>query len=362
MSFRNLAPFRPFARAAMLLMGLLLLNACAQQLGEKLARGAVKGLNDSRLDTTVSRLASQAVGSALETALRDSVQDRLREKLDSLGLVLDRRVNATATRLRDSLLNEYTSRWVQGRLSDAGTEVNRQLVALLDDARGEKTRHLVAGLRDELLGDSTLRRAGLFRDELLGVSTRNRIDSLVQQTVKGLVDKQLRPGADAVVDNAGQKVERAVAGIRRIAWIVGGAALLFLAAALVLYRRARLHKGILRVLTRQIDRIPDQRVYDWLVGHIRQETTARGLEPHLQAILQEEKLYQQPEWKDLNQDRAVLQLLTEALSQAPPDTPAAALLNGLHRKAEAMRLEDHLKNVFKRQETPPQPVIEPQQN
>ncbi len=353
MSSRPFAPQLPGARVALLLLGLLLLNACARQLGENLARGAVKGLNDSRLDTTVSRLAGRAVGSALEAALRDSVQARLREKLDSLGLVLDRRVNASATRLRDSLLSEYTSRWVQGRLADAGTEVNRQLVALLDDARGEKTRQLVAGLRDELLGDSTLRRAGVFRDELLGAGTRHRIDSLVQQAVKSAIN-QARPGADAVVDNAGAKVQQALAGVKRIAWIVGGAALLFLVAAIVLYRRARLHKGTLRVLTHHIDRIPDQRVYDWLVGRIRQETTAQGLEPHLQAILKEEKLYQQPEWKDLSQDRAVLQLLTEALSQAPPDTPAAALLNGLHRKAEAMHLDDHLKTVFKRQE-PAQP-------
>jgi hypothetical protein len=213
----------------------------------------------------------------------------------------------------------------------------------------------VAGLRDELLGDSTLRRAGVFRDELLGAGTRNRIDSLVQQAVASAVN-QARPGADAVVDNAGAKVQQALAGVRRIAWIVGGAALLFLLAAIVLYRRARLHKGTLRVLTHEIDRIPDQRVYDWLVGRIRQETTAQGLEPHLQAILKEEKLYQQPEWKDKGQDRAVLQLLTEALSQAPPDTPAAALLNGLHRKAEALHLDEPLKNAFKRQQTPTPPA------
>jgi hypothetical protein len=345
-------PCRPVARIAVLLLGLLLLNGCARQLGENLVRGAVKGLNDSPLDSTVSRLTSLAVGSALETALRDSVQARLREKLDSLGLVLDRRVNASAVHLRDSLLSEYTSRWVQGRLAGAGEVLNRQVVSLLDDARGEKTRRLVASLRDELLGDSTLRRAGVFRDELLGAGTRHRIDSLVQQMVKGLIEGQVRPNADELVDKVNEKAQAAIAGARRIAWIVGGAALLFLTATILLYRRARLHKGTLRILTRQIDRIPDQQVYDWLVGHIRQETTAHGLEPHLQALLREEHLYQQPEWTHKDQDRAVLRLITEALSEAAPDTPAAALLTGLHRKAEELHLDAPLKSAFKRQESP----------
>ena len=352
MPLRIPLPCRPGARIAMLLLGLLLLNGCARQLGENLARGAVKGLNDSRLT-------SWAVGSALETALLDSVQARLREKLDSLGLVIDRWVNATAVHLRDSLLSEYTSRWVQGRLAGAGEVLNRQVVALLDDARGVKTRRLVAGLRNELLNNSSLRRAGVFRAELLGAGTRHRIDSLVQQTVKGIIEGQVRLNADELVDRVNEKAQATIAGARRIAWIVGGAVLLFLAATILLYRRARLHKGTLRVLTRQIDRIPDQQVYDWLVGHIRQETTAQGLEPHLWA-LREEHLYQQPEWKHKDEDRAVLRLITEALSQAPPDSPAAALLTGLHRKAEELHLDAQLKNAFKPQEalmpTPAQPA------
>jgi|GEM_PF-4832637 len=341
----------------MLLLGLLLLDGC-QLLGERIMRGAIKRLDDPRVASAVGRLSSRAAGSALETALRDSVQARLREKLDSLGQVLDHRANAAAVRLRDSLLGEYTNRWVQGRLNDAGDVMSRRMVDLLNDARGEKTRRLVADLRDELLGDNTVRRAGSFRDELLGDQTATLLDTLVQRTVRNVIARQIEPLANRLGKDARETADGAMFKAERIAWVVGGAALLFLAAAIVLFRRARLHKNTLRVLTQQIDRIPNQQTYDWLVGNIRQETIAQGLEPHLQALLKEEKLYQQPEWKETT-DRKVLRLVTEALSQAPPDLPAGALLTGLYRKAEAAHLEEHLQSVFPHRETQPAAEAKP---
>lgn len=357
MFFRTLLPFRPGARLAMLLLGMLLLDGC-QLIGKKMMQGAIKRLDDPRVASAVDRLSSRAAGSALETALRDSVQARLREKLDSLGLVLDHRANAAAVRLRDSLLGEYTNRWVQGRLDAAGDVMSRRMAALLDDARGEKTRRLVADLRDELLGDNTVRRAGLFRDELLGDQTAALLDTLGQRTVRNLIARQIEPLGERLADKARETADGAMSQAEGIAWVVGGAALLFLAAAVVLFRRARLHKNTLRVLTHQIDRIPSRQTYDWLVGNIRRETSAQGLEPHLQALLKEEKLYQQPEWQETT-DRKVLRLVTEALSQAPPDLPAGALLTGLYRKAEEAHLEEHLQRVFPHRETQPPPAVQP---
>ncbi len=49
---------------------------------------------------------------------------------------------------------------------------------------------------------------------------------------------------------------------------------------------------MLKIITKQINKIPDQASYDQLVSSIRKQTETKGLEPHLQSILKEENLFQ----------------------------------------------------------------------
>jgi hypothetical protein len=337
----------------LLLLGGSLLYGCMEKLGQKITAGVMQELATVRPDSTVKALSRQASQEVMDVLLSDQVQRRLRVQLDSVGQVLDRQVTASTVRLRDSLLSAYTSVWFQRRMREAGAEMQGQAMVLLDDVRGEKTVQFMARVRDELLNDSTLRRAAVFRNELLGGQTQLLLDSIVQKIANNLVKNQFRPETERLRAELDQEIKEG----QRLALLIGGVALALALVAGWVYLTARRHKNTLKVITREIDKIPDQKAYDQLVGSIRKETQAQGLEPHLQAILKEENLYQQPQWQ--NKDYQVLHLIANHLKPGEARKTGADIWQEILEDARKSNLDEHFVSVLSRPQSnniSPEPV------
>lgn len=324
-----------------------MLNSCFKDMGRKMAAGAREELNKSQFDSLSSVISKSAAKGILEVALNDSVQRRIRMQLDSVGRTLDRQAVTTATHLRDSvLLGKYTELWVQNVINAAGESLQNRGNGFLDNIRGEQTLLFAAKLRDELLNDVTLQRAAVFRDELLGTNTHVLMDSLAQKVARGLFNNQINPSSQKLIADINKVANEKIRDAKRLAYIAGMVALLIGGVAFFVYRQARRHKETLKIVTKQIDKIPDQPAYDQLVNAIRKETEAKGLEPHLQTILKEEKLYQQEEWQ--KKDYQLLNLVTKYLHDLHEEKPGSEILQDLSAKAREVHLDSQLKSLLAR--------------
>ncbi|MDB5262860.1 MAG: hypothetical protein JWQ14_2141 [Adhaeribacter sp.] len=341
---------RPYYLVYFILVSALFLNGCAQKLGARFTAGVKKELNKDYLDSTARTLTR----GVLSTVLNDSIQSRLRAQLDSVGRQLDKQAVATSVHLRDSLLSAYTQLWLEKIIKNSTADLNAKGISFLDNIRGERTRLFVAALRDELLNDQTLQRAGIFRDELLGKATHVLLDSLAQQVASGLINNQLKPNTNKIINDLNRQAQARIKEVTRLAYLAGGVALFIGIVAFLIFRQARKHKETLKIITKQIDKIPDQVTYDKLVGSIRQEAETKGLEPHLQNILKEEKLYQQPQWQE--KDYQALQFITHYLQSIENNEKGQEILQDLTAESKKVNLEAHLNSLLKRSGKVPEKV------
>ena len=332
-------------RCNLLLLFLLMFflwSSCAEKIGARFTAGVKKELPKTYLDSTAQALSGTVARSIMATVLNDSIQARFRAQVDSVGQQLDKQALATTVRVRDSLLSAYTQLWLEKIIQNTTNDLNAKGLSFLDNIRGDQTKQFVASLRDELLNDITLRRAAIFRDELLGSSTQVLLDSLVQKIATGIVTKQLNPNIARINEQTQERIN----DFKRVAYIAGGVALLIGIIAFLIFRQARKHRETLKVITRQIDRIPDQSAYDNLVTAIRTEAENQGLEPHLQKILKEENLYQQEQWKE--KDYQTLHLITNYLKNLSQKEAGQEILQDLKEESKKVNLDAHLNSLIKR--------------
>ncbi|MGV3585376.1 MAG: hypothetical protein ACO1OF_00095 [Adhaeribacter sp.] len=334
----------------LLLLVFFLWSSCAEKIGARFTAGVKKELPNSYLDSTAKALSNTVARSVLATVLNDSVQTRIRAQVDSLGHQLDQQALATTVRVRDSLLSAYTQMWLERIIQNTTNDLNTKGLSFLDNIRGEETKLFVAALRDELLNDISLQRAAIFRDELLGNNTHVLLDSLVQKIATGLIQKQVNPNIAKINEQAQERIK----DVKRLAFVAGAVGLLIGIIAFILFRQARKHKETLKVITRQIDKIPDQAAYDKLVGAIRTEAQIKGLEPHLQQILKEEKIYQQPQWQE--KDFQALHLITQYLNKLSHEEAGQEILQGLQTESAKVNLDAHLNSLIKRADNIPEKV------
>jgi beta-lactamase regulating signal transducer with metallopeptidase domain len=112
-----------------------------------------------------------------------------------------------------------------------------------------------------------------IRDTLIGISTQSSIDSVVAHSL-------------ARVQSAGNQQQSFLTkNISTILWTLGAilAALLILAA--VLFVRKRKSDNMLRVVTKQINTIPDKQSYDDLTKKISASSKQEGVEQDLRVFL-----------------------------------------------------------------------------
>lgn len=243
----------------------------AKGFGDSLGRGAVIGIN-------------RALKDSLDPSLRRIINDfstSLNEKIDSLSQHAQQQIVSA----RDSLLSQKLHTQLIALRNDLlGAQTKRQVMAIIDGAqtkiRDEKTKKYMNGIISEGLA-AISRQGGALRDDLLGPKTHQAIVNIVDSSMSRIIQRYKNDLSPALNDNVSfikRNAEKLLAGIGMIALVI---------IAYVWYQRRRLQK-LLGMVTYQIYKTPDQRMYDDLAHRIQDQAQRSNLESSLRDFLKEQ--------------------------------------------------------------------------
>ena len=274
---------------ALLLFVSICINSCSfQKLGNDIGKGLGQGVS-SKTDT---------IGRSLVAGLRDELSsDETKAKLvkfiDSVLTPLTVSLKKTTGSVRDSIINHNTLIWADS-LTEAltGQHLNANMKTLQATLIG-KTKTDVIQIRNafrellaDILSDTTKRKLGLIRDELLGPKTNAAITKIVDTAVVHLVDSSLARLAAKYRTDFGPEIKDNLSFIHKNATEL--LITLGCIAALIIFlvwQNRKKYLQMVTLLTKQINDIPDQHVYDTVTQKIKSEAITTGLEPDLRDIL-----------------------------------------------------------------------------
>lgn len=223
---------------------------------------ALLDLLDEKLTRTGDRILLSATDSVRYQTLVRALGETLTEAINQK--VLGPQTEARLKQLRDGLLTEW--------LTQLEHDLRNNLL-------GDRTRLQLAALRNELLGDSTRLLVGRLRGELTGeASTRE---------LAALIDAALSPTIEKLDRSVNQNLKVTQKYANEIILALLAAACLII--AWVWYQRRR-YLNLVKLLTVQINDIPDQKYYDELTRRIQKEAIKTDMEPVLRGVLKEQGL------------------------------------------------------------------------
>ena len=345
-----------------------------EQIGSNLGKGVREQLELVPIDS----LAETAVKTTVRTALDEAFEDDLHEKIQAelgpiLGQVSDS-LEITVDKAIKKALGKHTEEWLDRLVRKQSDQLSTKLVGTTDSLiatlLGDKTQAQVKvfirrALFDEI--DAYLSRVigqvstpeNMEKLTFLRENISEELDSLVASVIvcaSENYDESFAPEVDSLVEKIniilrqGQQLgENTQKGASSILWqTIGGLATLILFVIIgVLAVNTRRYKQMLKVITHQINEIPNQAEYDKLTNKIKRDLDMKGLNIYLQRILHEEKLDNQPEWDD--KDKQVLRLLSTYLNKLKEtDKKKDEVLPELYTKAQELGIDDHLDSVMDR--------------
>ncbi len=293
-------------------------------------------------------------------------QTKIRSAVDSILAQLGDTLDVYSRQVMENLIGDITA----GRVNALMDSLTLKAYVLIRDSKRELLDESLENYLEHLLNE-------VLRSELQGVidgvwyelSAPERvnpriielrrileahIDSLAQSasvSIGSRSDSLLRP----VLDEAGARAEvllddtqKRTKGVIRYA-IIGLIVLVVIGGLVYQLIWKNRYKSMLKVITKNIDEINSQKIYDDLTESIKKDMSNRNLEKHLRKeILEKEGLTEQPECED--KDRQVLRLMMEVIGS---DTETRSLSSKspkevLRQKAEEIGLRDHLDSLLKR--------------
>ncbi len=280
-------------------------NSKGRKLTDSVVEGALSGVRNQLANPDTKKVVIQ---------LLDSLIDAMDKELEPKITTIENRVlSQKILRWTDSLLDVVTGQKTQknvGGLIDAATgqKLRDNVAGLIEAATGKKLNDNMKALQQTLIGkttndilqikdgfkdllqfvlsDTTNYRLGLLRDQLLGPKTNVAITNIVDSASKRLFNNLTK----ADKDNSDIITKHAVL-ILVVLGIIAAAII-----AVVLWSR-RKYIQMVTLLTKHINDIPDQDVYDHVTKNIKSDAVTSGLEPSLRKILQANGLLNDGTWK-----------------------------------------------------------------
>jgi hypothetical protein len=241
-------------------------------LSRNMVRGVIEELSDPRTKKQVAHFADSII-----TAINNSLNPKIKGMMDTV-------FNHKILLWTDSLVEVVSGKKLQLNMKNLQyTLVGKTKTDILE------IRNSFKDLFEQILSDSTNTKLGKMRDEMLGAKTDSAISKIVDhatQKFMGRFNTDLNP-----------TIKEDVSFISRhgLALLI---ALGVIAAAIILlvwWRKSRYQKMV-TMLTKHINKIPDQQVYDKVTSSIKDEAISTGLEPDLRKILQANGLLNNPNW------------------------------------------------------------------
>ena len=245
---------------------------------EEIAHHAAIGAN--RETANISRALVQGFKGSIDT-LDPDIQKGLR-LIDSVGHVSNAQVALVMQTVIDRIdhikgqvKDEQLKRFFIDAISETMHQVDRQGQTIL--------ANMLMNVLDELNSDRARLKLAAIRDSLLNDATNTRIQRTVLTAVQPTLDT-LTSRIDRIVNHNLPVVQRYA-----YEWLIGVG---LVAAGLIgwVWFQRRRYLRLVKLLTYQIDKIPDRQTYDELVSRIRNSAQSASLEPALRDVLQEQGL------------------------------------------------------------------------
>lgn len=276
------------------LIAIFFLNSCSFK---KIGADAGEGLGESLKKDADSIGINAAHG--VTTAFTDSVSHkRLQDLADSLASILGRVLVDKASEASDSLFKKKVWNWADSLIEGLTGKKTQLNIKEIQAAFFDKTTTDIAHIKKMILD---------LIDQITSVHTKNKLDSLVDEVIGDKTNFKLRRLADSVVshlvDTAFAKIDRDYkAGIGNSIhhdtdFIRDNAKMLLVIlaaiAAIIIFlvwwsRRKYLH--LTTILTKNIDNIQDQAVYNNVTRNIKSDAMTAGLEGKLRNLLNDNGL------------------------------------------------------------------------
>ncbi len=274
------------------LFGLFLINGCSvwKGVGSNLGDGLMESFENR--DSLLSSMGGNITKGARDSIINDKTKQNINNLVDSIIVNLSTAANDNFSVLIDSVLGEV----LQARLRQIGGTLNTQVADIRNELLGENTDSKIAALREELIGVNAKNNIADLRDELIGLKTKNMLDSLIYSASNALILKynEIQPRLSKDIRSETGFIQQ---NASTLLWSAGGVIALLIAIVGYIIIKGNKIKKISELLTLQINRIPDQKVYDEVTKKIKAKAQEESLEPELRKILDKQGILNDANWK-----------------------------------------------------------------
>jgi hypothetical protein len=274
-----------------------LFSACSL---EKMGSSAGKGVA-SQSDSIGTGLVRGAVNELTDP----QTQKKIRQFLDSIISSLTDTLTYKTMAMRDSLINRKILIWADS-LTEALTgnqlrlNIEKIQLALIGKTKADvmDMKKAFNDLLNQILSQDTRGKLGSFRDELLGDKTNQAITKIADTLVSHIVDSAIVKLSYRYKKDINPLIEGDIGFINKNAkslLVTLGA--IACAIILLVWRSRVRYLRLTTLLTKQINAIPDQGVYDRVTTNIKDDALTAGLEGQLRDLLQKNGLLGNEAWK-----------------------------------------------------------------
>ena len=257
------------------------------------------------LSTKSDTIAAAALRGAINELTTPQNQQKIRLFLDSVVRSATDTLTFNLKGISDSILKHKILVWADS-LVDAltGDSLLHNVEKIQTAFIGKTTtdvqtmKNTFHELLDEILSSNTKNKLGDIRSELLGEKTRLAVtdlaDIVTTHIVDSAIDKLARGYKEKIGPQFNQQVDFIKDNANALLLTIGGIA----AGLIVLVWRSRTKfLRLTTLLTKHINAIPDQNVYDKVTAKIKDDAITTGLEESLRGVLQKNGLLGTEAWK-----------------------------------------------------------------
>ncbi len=139
------------------------------------------------------------------------------------------------------------------------------------------------------LSDSTQGRIGMLRDELLGAKTDTAVSKIVDHAMTQIINRYNKDLNPVIKDDISFVEKNA----KELLLLTGAVAL---GIIFFVWLSRRKYLKLVAVLSKHINEIPDQKIFDQITSNIKKETVPGLLEPTLRKVLEKNGMLGNESW------------------------------------------------------------------
>ncbi len=276
------------------ILTVLLLWGCSfKKIGASAGDGLGEGLNKH-----TDSIGLNAVHGALSELTDTANQHHLQHLVDSIVTALGDRLVQKASETSDSLFKKKVWNWADSlveTLTGKKLQLNVDQVQRIFFGKTKKDiaemKQTISDLISQITSTDTRNKLDSLVASLLGENTNKRVRNLADSFVSHIVDTALAKIDRDYQAGLGKHVREDTSFVRDNAWVL--LIVLSVIAIIIIFLvwwSRRKYLRLTTILTKQIDRIPDKRLYETVTGEIKSDAMTAGLEGQLRDLLSENGL------------------------------------------------------------------------